>query len=137
MQANRVASTSVAPEVEAGYEARRHTRKDVVIRVGIDAGSSFYTGFTKNISAGGLFIACARPMPVGTRFRVAFSLPGSERIYEANCEVRWLRSLQTAAQSGMPAGMGVRFLDLSPEDAKAIDAYIEQVDTIFYDDFDV
>lgn len=111
---------------------RRYKRFSGVIELSLKSQHMFYTGFTENISTGGLFIAReSAPPDLGSRMLVSFTLPHASEPISAGCEVRWVRP---AAGPGAPAGFGVRFVDL-PEDAgEAIDAFIAQRGSLFYVD---
>ena len=57
--------------------------------------------------------------------------------HEPLSEVRWIRentALQRAAENG--TGMGVRFINLSPEASAAISKFLQDRDSLFYDDED-
>jgi uncharacterized protein (TIGR02266 family) len=131
MQANE----QTDPRTHTGTGAairREHDRLDMELEVGIDTDHKFFTGFTQNISAGGLFVATHDVLPIGARFRLTFRIPGADREFMPECEVRWVR--QTDMGDGMSAGMGVRFVDMSPADEALIDDYISTRETLFYDD---
>jgi uncharacterized protein (TIGR02266 family) len=93
---------------------------------------SFYTGFTENISSGGLFVATRDLKPIGTVMEISFSLPGSGVKITTRCEVRWQRLEQPNADS-MP-GIGLRFLDIDATAAEAINTFIGTRGSLFYDD---
>jgi uncharacterized protein (TIGR02266 family) len=118
-------------EAPARSEQRGHQRVDLEAEVTLESDHNFYTGLTADISAGGLFVACEELRPVGTRLRVRFSLPGGGGSIETDAEVRWVRDPQC---SSLPPGMGLRFLALPAEALDAVAAFVQQRDTIFYDD---
>ena len=110
---------------------RRYKRFGNVVRLSLSSGHNFYTGFSENVSSGGLFIASEEAPPeIGSRLLVSFTLPGHETPVSAPCEVRWLRD----PSPGTPGGFGVRFVELPDEAAAAIAAFISWRDTLFYDD---
>ena len=112
---------------------RQQKRHDAVLEVTAEAGHQFFTGFTENISTGGLFIATYRLLPLGSRFRLKFKVPGLDHVFEATCEVRWVREYNELVPDMQP-GMGVRFLDLSPEEERLLDEALKKMTTMFYDD---
>ena len=85
-------------------------------------------------STGGLFIATHQIKRVGDHVRLKFSLPGSPRPVEVDTEVRWIRENSSLHRTDGASGMGVRFINMSAEDEKAIQAFIESRDSLFYDD---
>ncbi|MCB9729530.1 MAG: TIGR02266 family protein [Deltaproteobacteria bacterium] len=118
-----------------GLDHRKLERAPVTVEVGLHSESSFYTGFTENISTGGLFVATRDLMPIGTAFNVTFTLPNYPQSITARCEVRWQRLEQLDNPDCLP-GMGVRFMHLSPTESDAINDFLQMRDTLFYDDED-
>src|SRR5262249_41281164 len=108
----------------------RHARRvDFEVEVTFESHHNFYTGFTQNISSGGLFIACHDPSPVGSTIRVKFQLPGLPGPVDAETVVRW------GPEGGEPEQhrMGGQSPHLPPPVQAAIDKFIQQRDSIFYD----
>lgn len=131
--------TFVARYVEVvsptGAERRTSTRVDIELEVGFESESNFYTGLTQDISTGGLFVSTHRLRRVGDRITLKFSLPGLEVPIVVESEVRWLRE-STSLQSShdAPTGMGLKFLNLTPQGRMAIAGFLQTRDSIFYDD---
>jgi len=76
-----------------------------------------------NIGVDGVFIPTDHPMDSGARLHVKINLPNGEKDLELNCEVVWIRKKEICTPSGkFPSGMGVKFLNLSPEDKKRLSA---------------
>ena len=116
-------------------EKRRYDRLPVELEVELGAASdhNFYTGFTHNISEGGLFIATNHIHPLGTPLEFTFTLDDRPEPIEMRGVVRWVR--EPEAVSEMPPGIGIEFEDLTPEHLRRIQAFIERRrETIFYDD---
>lgn len=111
---------------------REHDRLEMHVDLTMSADHQFFTGFTENISAGGLFVATQDLQPVGSTFRLAFVLPGADHLFDLEVEVRWIR--QSDMGAGLPAGMGVRFTSISSNEERLIDDYIATQETLFYDD---
>jgi hypothetical protein len=63
---------------------------------------------TGNISRGGLFVRCEKPIPLGTRLEVEISLP-EEMTLAVEGEVVHAITPERARAQGMAAGFGVRF----------------------------
>ena len=112
---------------------RKHLRKQMhsSTRVSVDGKPSFYTGFIKNISEGGLFIHTYNILPIGTKMHVTFKVPKTDHIVELPAEVMWQRPSDSAADPE-EVGYGVRFTSLPPEVKSRIDDYIAKKETIFY-----
>ena len=118
----------------APIDGRVYDRKDfkAEIELSHESDHSFYTGFTENISSGGLFVATRDLKPIGTIMEISFSLPGSSAKITTRCEVRWQR-LEQPHVDAMP-GIGLRFLDIAPAAAEAINSFISERGSLFYDD---
>lgn len=130
LQLPELQPTSKRPSV-ASSERRGHPRFPIEIEVTLRSEHNFFTGFTENISEGGLFIATHQLKPVGFRFQVTFTLEDAQPI-ELLCEVRWIRPYHENLD--VPAGMGVRFVDIAPETEALITAFLNAREPIFYED---
>jgi uncharacterized protein (TIGR02266 family) len=110
-------------------DSRAARRIDLEVEITFESEHNFYTGFTQNISSGGLFVATHDLKRVGSQLRVRFVIPGLPGPVEADAVVRWVREV------GDPEayGMGVQFVNLSAPVQAAIDRFIAQRDSIFYD----
>lgn len=113
-------------------ERRVHRRLPAEIEVTLHSEHNFFTGFTQNISQGGLFIATHQILPIGTRFRVTFTLQGMAGAVNVMCEVRWVRPYHDNLDS--PPGMGVRFVNMDDETFLAIRTFIQAREPIFFED---
>ena len=85
-----------AASVAAGR--RRAARRAVRIHASIDmrSDSNFFTGFSMDISEGGVFIATVEPVPRGTPVELDFTLPGG-RPLKVSGVVRWVARGATPA----------------------------------------
>jgi uncharacterized protein (TIGR02266 family) len=70
---------------------------------------NFFTGLTRNISEGGLFVATHLPFELGARLEVRLLLPGDAEPTALLTEVCWLRAHSSLNES--LAGVGLRFVD--------------------------
>jgi uncharacterized protein (TIGR02266 family) len=113
---------------------RSSERIDLEVKVTLESDSNFYTGLTQNISAGGVFIATHLIRPIGSRISLKFALPGSPEPIAVETEVRWIKENSALMRTDGASGMGVRFLDLAPEATAAITAFLENRDSLYYDD---
>lgn len=115
-----------------GAERRLADRVHVNAEVGVYSDSNFFTGFTEDISEGGLFVATYDLEPIGTVIEVEFTLPGNHNMKLAG-EVRWLRD-PIQAEDGMFPGMGVRFIDLNPGDRELLQEFCAARQPLFYEE---
>lgn len=110
---------------------RPDERVDLDAVVTLESDHNFYTGLTCDLGTGGLFVATHWLRPVGTRLRVRFALPGLDEPIAADVEVRWVRDGRFSA---LPPGLGLRFVDLPPWALRAVTAFVQHRDTIYYED---
>lgn len=94
------------------------------VEIGIDDRVNFYVGFSENISAGGVFVATYRVLPVGTEVALTFVLP-DERPLFVHGFVRWVRKPEDLATTSVPPGMGIEFKSLGQEERSRLSAFID------------
>jgi type IV pilus assembly protein PilZ len=104
-------------------ERRAQDRLPIRLRVEYECLEDFLTDYTANVSIGGMFIETARPLPLGTKFRLRFHLPGFSEPVDTEAEVRWV--LEEADPGPLPSGMGVRFQGMTPQLQVKISALLE------------
>lgn len=102
--------------------SRRVTRR-VPITVTVDLMDEERTlrSETLDISEGGIFVAADTPPPVGSKVKLAFTVPGHGPV-KAVAKVAWV--------SG--AGMGLRFKSIDGEDLEAVVDYVNRVARVLY-----
>jgi uncharacterized protein (TIGR02266 family) len=132
-------STFVARYVEVitpprGAERRTAPRLELQIEVGLSSESNFYTGLTRDISTGGIFVATHQLHRVGQRVTVHLTLPGVTGPVTVEAEVRWVREISALNGSHGTTGMGLKFLELTPGARQAITAFVDKHDSIFHDE---
>lgn len=111
-------------------------RFDLEVKVDLESDHNFYTGLTQNISAGGLFIATHQLRRIGDRIKIVFSLPGTAIPITVETEVRWIRENSSLHRIDGSTGMGVRFINLSADASQAIETFLQNRDSLYYDDED-
>jgi uncharacterized protein (TIGR02266 family) len=117
----------------ANEDVRRvHSRHDIAIDVTLESESNFYMGLTENLSAGGLFIATHTLRPLGTAIDVTLQLPGPGDPVRVRGTVRWIREYSETSDAG--PGMGLRFDDITDENANVIRQFLAERDPLFYDE---
>jgi uncharacterized protein (TIGR02266 family) len=120
----------------AQQNVRASERFDLEVKVDLESDHNFYTGLTQNISAGGLFIATHVLRKIGDRITLNFILPGADKPVAVETEVRWIRENTALQKVDGSTGMGVRFINLTPEASTAINKFLQSRDSLFYDDED-
>jgi uncharacterized protein (TIGR02266 family) len=76
-----------------------------------DRFSGFISEYSANISPGGLFLRTQEPRPPGTVLDLEFRLGDGFELIRGRGEVIWVRAEDEG--TARPAGMGIRFLELS------------------------
>ena len=129
-------NTPGAKVAENIQNVRAAERFDLEVKVDLESEHNFYTGLTQNISSGGVFIATHHIRKIGDRITLNFTLPGSTKPLLVETEVRWIRENSALMRAGGDIGMGVRFINLSPEAKEAIDGFVQSRESLYYDDED-
>lgn len=126
---SRTASKAVEPGI---MERRAAPRVSIDADIGFQSETNFYTGFTEDISSGGLFLSTYDTSPIGSSLSVNFTLPNGHLV-SVTGKVRWVREFNETTPDIQP-GMGIRFENLSSEDKEAINRFIEQRQPMFYEE---
>jgi uncharacterized protein (TIGR02266 family) len=129
------AARSAAPATSPiGKIALKRVAARVAMQTQVDlsSDSNFFTGFSTNISEGGLFIATVNVLPPGTPVDVTFSLPAGTRL-TVKGEVRWTREVNDKTPEVFP-GVGVRFTEVDPAVVSQIKTFVQQREPLFFPD---
>jgi uncharacterized protein (TIGR02266 family) len=94
--------------------------------------SNFFTGFTSNITEGGIFVATVQSVPRGTTVDLDVMLPGT-RSMTVTGVVRWTREVNDKTPELMP-GLGVQFTWLPPEVTSVISDFVATREPLFFPD---
>jgi uncharacterized protein (TIGR02266 family) len=117
---------------EVPPDPRRSVQRfSIDTEIGFQSESNFYTGFTEDISAGGLFLASYDCRPVGSLLYISFTLPNGELV-STEGTVRWIREHNRATPDVMP-GMGVQFTSLAEAHRDGINRFLTQREPMFYE----
>jgi uncharacterized protein (TIGR02266 family) len=81
--------------------------------------------FTLNLSEGGIFLPTESSCPPGTRGRLKFRISQLEEAFTVEAEV--VHVVPPSNGTVRPAGMGLRFLEVSPEDRRRLHRLVEGV----------
>jgi uncharacterized protein (TIGR02266 family) len=130
--ATPVASTPPPPAPRLATERRAHPRVRFEAAVDFSSEDNFWSGFSMDVSEGGLFVATAAAAPRGTKVSLGFTIPGGVRI-EAEGEVRWIREYNEKTPLVFP-GVGVQFTRIDPTALAAIQRFAAARDPLFYVD---
>ena len=96
-------------------DKRQHPRAVVTCPVIVERGLGlFMNGKIKDISPGGAFIACRKPLQPDEVFQIEFSGAHLDQRMKATAEVIW-SSVSVSEEDFEFQGMGVRFTEISHE----------------------
>ena len=117
-------------------EQRRSPRIPVEVEVHVTPQSehNFYTGYSQNISRGGIFIATSHVLPIGTELSFEFRLGSDPEPIAVEGVVRWVRGHDALRSADLPTGMGVQFHDVPGPARERINRFIEgSRESLFFD----
>jgi len=80
--------------------------------------------YTANASSRGLFIKTQNPLNEGEQFLLKLKIPDLPDPLKIKCEVVWSRTRESTP-SNRPAGMGVKFREISPEDQRRLKDFLK------------
>lgn len=108
-------------------EKRQYKRAYVKIPVECRGGRFWQYVKTKDISAGGMFIATDKIEPLQTKVEIMFEIgEGEKKFIHADAVVTWVRLEPIKDETGQvqPIGMGIMFTKITPIAAKD---YIDEI----------
>ena len=112
--------------LDQGVAAKRASpRLGIQVPVEFISLKEFKAARSLDVSARGMFIRTGHVYPVGEDVVVRFSLPGVVRPFKAIGRVTW--SSPTDTPQGLPAGMGVQFLDLDSQEQGVVEQYVVEL----------
>ena len=109
----------------SGADRRVHARVTVDLEVDYKSADNFLFAYITDISAMGIFVQTRGPEPIGTRLNLRFMVPGQAQPFELEGEVIWVNPYRPGAPDNLHPGMGIRFVDLAPEDRRRLAEYVK------------
>jgi len=109
-------------------ERRGEPRHSCDIEVEFADETHFFAGLTQDISRGGLFVSTYHLLPVGSQLNLRFELPNGAQI-EVLGQVRWVLDPDSDARPGI----GIEFVDPSPEVVASIAAFCATRPPLYFD----
>lgn len=94
---------------------RKEPRVPKVLSLSFKSRAGLVNAFSGDMSAGGIFIKTAKPLPEGERFLLKLNLPDNADPIEIESEVSWNRT-ETDDPVKQPPGMGIKFIEISSAD---------------------
>lgn len=120
----------VAPAASPAALGRKQARVTMQTSVDLESESNFFTGFSSNISDGGIFIATSQLMALGTEIDLSFTLPTGEKIRVPGV-VKWVRQVNDETPDVLP-GLGIQFKKMNPQVEAAIKRFVSSRDPLFF-----
>jgi len=114
----------------APHPGRKKPRVALDADIGFQSDTNFYTGFSEDLSDGGLFIATYNLLPVGAEVTINFTLPDGHLVV-AKGYVTWVREFNDTTPDVAP-GIGVQFDGLTENDMKSIRSFLRKRAPMFY-----
>jgi uncharacterized protein (TIGR02266 family) len=82
---------------------------------------SVLSDFSVDLSTGGLYLKTNIPLEIDDDLMLTFSLPGQEeKSVSCDARVAWVNQEENPLKPELPSGVGVQFIDLTPEDLASI-----------------
>ncbi len=103
-------------------EKRQYERADITYPVKIETSQGTIEAETKNISLGGAFICCHKPLPLGENF--SLTINASDHLpLTLKAEVVW-SNVNVPDDKVVNRGMGIRFLQITADDREVLENVI-------------
>ncbi len=114
-------------KVTLDFEEKRSDERVITeIKLKFKSANGFVQKYTEDISKGGVFIKTDKPLPFDTKVKVLLELPDSGQIELDGRVVYILRKDEAKAMMRSP-GMGIQFVNVSPEINKRLEDLIEEI----------
>lgn len=108
---------------DQGSERRGGNRAPIELKVEYKRKNTFFSDYTRNISKGGTFIRTERPLPVGTEFIFALTIPGLDEPLRLKGRVQWISPPEGGDERG--TGMGIEFVYAVESEHQAVADIVE------------
>ena len=117
---------SVRLPEKVGEQKRKHPRADINWPVSMETSAGMITAEVINISLGGAFICCKKPLPLGEVFPLTLMGPDNEPV-TATAEVVWSNA-NVPDEKVVNRGMGVRFIKMSERHIQLVRKLFQESD---------
>ena len=88
--------------------------------------SKLLSDYSVDLSTGGLFLTTNYPFDVVDNLTLKFTIPDpEEKAVSCKAKVAWVNNETSRRKPEYPLGVGLKFVDLSPEDLLSIEAFLE------------
>jgi uncharacterized protein (TIGR02266 family) len=112
---------------EGETERRSSVRLKAEMRVYYgDHQSKLLTGYSVDLSTGGVFLATTCPFEVDDNVKLKLSIPGQEeKSITCSARVAWINHEHSRLKPEYPSGVGLQFDDLASEDLCSIVNFLD------------
>jgi uncharacterized protein (TIGR02266 family) len=124
--------TAVAATPKRALRRLDTERVDCRFEVDMHSEHNFFTGFSENLSEGGIFVATYAPRRIGEVLVLELGLPGIDRKLRAVVEVCWLR--EHSPEVDTPPGFGAKIMKITDEDKALVEQFVRHRAPLFHDD---
>ena len=100
---------------------RRTPRYKIREKIEFHNSKTFVSSYMLDISAGGVFIETEVPLPIDAPCALRLNIPGDQEIMDLQGHVVWIKQ----RSKSFPAGMGIHFINVSPEQAMKIQVFLQ------------
>ncbi len=90
--------------------------------------AEFLTDYTENLSHGGMYLATDQDLEPGATIRATIEIPGITESIEVIGRVAYRLNAKQVEEQGRQPGVGVQFLELSPEAKNQLDHYLKRLE---------
>ena len=118
--------TSVKLSQNVGEEKRKQPRTNINWPVSMETSDGTIDAEVKNISLGGAFICCEKPLPLGQVFPLTMIGPDNEPVI-ATAEAVW-SNVNVPNEKVINRGMGVRFIKMSDRHIQLVRQLFQESD---------
>jgi uncharacterized protein (TIGR02266 family) len=91
------------------------------LSIDIEGEGISFSGNTRNLSLGGVFIDTDQRLPFGSKVSLRFTVPTAPETIQVDGQVRWIE-----AEDGQVRGIGIQFAGLRAKDVWALNKYFEK-----------
>ncbi|MBW1742797.1 MAG: TIGR02266 family protein [Deltaproteobacteria bacterium] len=106
------------------FSSRQEPRARETLSLKYADKKAFFDARTENVGNSGLFIKTETPLQKGEQFLLELQLPGIADPLKVKGEVVWAKKKE--GETHQPNGMGIKFVQISKEDAQTLKEYINQ-----------
>lgn len=122
-----IISSSINTSKQEARSERRQKNKRLKTKLQVYFGptkKTILSGFSVDISAGGLFLQTDYPFQENDEMRLIFTLPNLNKSISCDAKVAWT-NVEEQLRQGIPNGVGLEFVHLSLQDLISISKFIE------------